>query len=87
MSKLPKLVTTNLDSNSYQKGEQTPSTLLQSPVTPSNNGHNRPPFTGTEKSREKTKFKGVIDKFMGNFNGKIYLNVKFTIEKITEISK
>jgi hypothetical protein len=82
MSKLPKLVTTNLDSNSHQKGEQTPSTLLQSPVTPSNNGHNRPPFTGTEKFREKTKFKGVIDKFMGNFNGKIYLNVKFIIEKL-----
>ncbi|EPB85358.1 STE/STE20/PAKA protein kinase [Mucor circinelloides 1006PhL] len=68
MSKLPKLVTTNLDSNSPQKGEQTPSTLLQSPVTPSANGLNRAPFTGTEKSREKTKFKGVIDKFMGNFN-------------------
>ncbi|KAL7335811.1 Serine/threonine-protein kinase PAK 3 [Mucor circinelloides] len=68
MSKLPKLVTTNLDSNSPQKGEQTPSTLLQSPVTPSANGLNRAPFMGTEKSREKTKFKGVIDKFMGNFN-------------------
>ncbi|GAN02398.1 ste20-like protein [Mucor ambiguus] len=68
MSKLPKLVTTNLNSNSPEKGELTPSTLLQSPVTPSANGPNRVPFTGTEKSREKTKFKGVIDKFMGNFN-------------------
>ncbi|CEP11448.1 hypothetical protein [Parasitella parasitica] len=68
MSKLPKLVASNIDSNSYQKGEQIPSTLLQSPVTPSNNGQSRPPFMGPEKSRERTKFKGVIDKFMGNFN-------------------
>ncbi|KAI8640013.1 kinase-like domain-containing protein [Parasitella parasitica] len=68
MSRSPKLVTTNFGSNSSQNGEQIPSTLLQSPASLFINGHSRLPFASTEKPRERTKFKGVIDKFMGNFN-------------------
>ncbi|KAI9475788.1 MAG: Pak2 protein [Benjaminiella poitrasii] len=68
-SNLPKLVTNNLDSFQQNEQQQTPSSALHSPLTPSGHHRSRPSLSSNEsKSREKTKFKGVIDKFMGNFN-------------------
>jgi hypothetical protein len=62
MSKsLPKLSTNNLDIE--HKGDS-----LNSPLTPNGNRYD-------SKSREKLKLKGVFDKFMGNFNGKIYFKM------------
>jgi hypothetical protein len=61
---LPKLNTTNLNKGSQSEQPKSAS-VLQSPSTPFSS---RSPLEST-KSREKTKFKGVIDKFMGNFNG------------------
>jgi hypothetical protein len=61
MTNLPKLVTTNLD-QTERGGEKTRSSLQSPSLTKS------PLSSNDSKSRER-KFKGVIDKFMGNFNG------------------
>lgn len=60
---LPKLNTSNLSESSQDGSQPKSASALASPSTRSR----RPPLEST-KSREKTKFKGVIDKFMGNFN-------------------
>lgn len=61
MTNLPKLVTANLDQT---KGGEKSRSTLHSPSS------NRPPLSSNDsKSRDRIKFKGVIDKFMGNFNG------------------
>ncbi|GAA5812326.1 hypothetical protein MFLAVUS_005777 [Mucor flavus] len=67
MSHLPKLVTSNLADSSQDKPLS--ASRLGSPLTMSN-VNNRPPLNNNDstKSRERTKFKGVITKFMGNFN-------------------
>lgn len=68
MSHLPKLVTKNLHEASQE--QPLSASVLGSPLTPSH-VNSRAPLNNNEsnKSREKTKFKGVITKFMGNFNG------------------
>ncbi|KAI9365268.1 kinase-like domain-containing protein [Pilaira anomala] len=67
MSHLSKLVTTNLPNSSQDKPLS--ASKLASPLTGSH-VNNRPPLNTNDsnKSREKTKFKGAITKFMGNFN-------------------
>lgn len=69
MPQLPKLNTTNL--NDHSQDQPLSASALASPLT-SANVNGRPPLVSHEsaKSRERTKFKGVIDKFMGNFNEK-----------------
>ncbi|KAI7901222.1 kinase-like domain-containing protein [Cokeromyces recurvatus] len=67
-SNLPNPVANNHDSF-QQTGEKASSNELHSSLTSSTQHHNRPSLSSNEsKSREKTKFKDVIDKFMGNFN-------------------
>ena len=65
MPSLPKLNTSHLN----EKGSEQP--LSASALASPSNVTTRPPFTSHDstKSRERTKLKGVIDKFMGNFNG------------------
>lgn len=74
MSHLPKLVTSNLADSSQDKPLS--ASRLGSPLTMSN-VNNRPPLNNNDstKSRERTKFKGVITKFMGNFNGWVFFVV------------
>lgn len=68
MPQLPKLNTANL--NDHSQDQPLSASALASPLT-SVNVNGRPSLVSHEsaKSRERTKFKGVIDKFMGNFNG------------------
>jgi hypothetical protein len=65
MSNLPKLVTTNLNDSLNAEQFYSPSAI--SPLTPSQSNSNQ--SLNTERNRERVKFKGVIDKFVGNFNG------------------
>lgn len=66
---LPKLVTNNLSTTSQQKG----GSAMNSPVTPSNGVSNRFLFGSSNNNNtdSKLKLKGVLDKFKGNFNGKV----------------
>lgn len=82
MSHLPKLVTTNLPNSSQDKPLS--ASKLASPLTGSH-VNNRPPLNTNDsnKSREKTKFKGAITKFMGNFNGSSILYVVHFILLLT----